>query len=171
MKVLMMSSQYTASISVDDAIAMAKLVDVDYSLIPIKSLFESFKQALSAEFKGREEDATEENLQARIRGMLLMALSNKYGSIVLTTGNKSETAVGYTTLYGDMAGGFALLKDVPKTWFIDWRTIAIAFQPLFQNVLSRDHPVRNCGTIKLTKTAYHLTKYSTLLCKLMWKTT
>ncbi|QVL45931.1 MAG: NAD+ synthase [Methylophilaceae bacterium] len=114
-KVLMMSSQYTASISVDDAIAMAKLVDVDYSLIPIKSLFESFKQALSAEFKGREEDATEENLQARIRGMLLMALSNKYGSIVLTTGNKSETAVGYTTLYGDMAGGFALLKDVPKT--------------------------------------------------------
>lgn len=114
-KVLMMSSQYTASISVDDAIAMAKLVDVDYSLIPIKPLFESFKQALSAEFKDKAEDATEENLQARIRGMLLMALSNKFGSIVLTTGNKSETAVGYTTLYGDMAGGFALLKDVPKT--------------------------------------------------------
>lgn len=114
-KVLMMSSQYTANISVDDAIAMAKLVNVDYSVIPIKSLFESFKQALSAEFKGKAEDATEENLQARIRGMLLMALSNKFGSIVLTTGNKSETAVGYTTLYGDMAGGFALLKDVPKT--------------------------------------------------------
>jgi NAD+ synthase (glutamine-hydrolysing) len=114
-KVLLMSSQYTASISVDDAIAMAKLVDVDYSLIPIKSLFDHFKEALSVEFKGREEDATEENLQARIRGMLLMALSNKFGSIVLTTGNKSETAVGYTTLYGDMAGGFALLKDVPKT--------------------------------------------------------
>lgn len=113
-KVLMMSSQYTASISVDDAVAMAKLVDVDYSLIPIKSLFEAFKGALSEEFKGKREDTTEENLQARIRGMLLMALSNKFGSIVLTTGNKSETAVGYSTLYGDMAGGFALLKDVPK---------------------------------------------------------
>ncbi len=114
-KVLMMSSQYTASMSVNDAVEMAELVDVDYSLIPIKSLFETFKDALSDEFKGRSEDTTEENLQARIRGMLLMALSNKFGNIVLTTGNKSETAVGYTTLYGDMAGGFALLKDVPKT--------------------------------------------------------
>jgi NAD+ synthase (glutamine-hydrolysing) len=114
-KVLMMSSQYTASMSVDDAIEMAKLVDVEYSIIPIKSLFEAFKEALSSEFKGMEEDTTEENLQARIRGMLLMALSNKFGSIVLTTGNKSETAVGYSTLYGDMAGGFSLLKDVPKT--------------------------------------------------------
>jgi NAD+ synthase (glutamine-hydrolysing) len=114
-KVLMMSSQFTANMSVDDAVAMAKLVNVDYSLIPIKSLFEAFKEALSEEFKGKPEDTTEENIQARIRGMLLMALSNKFGSIVLTTGNKSETAVGYTTLYGDMAGGFALLKDVPKT--------------------------------------------------------
>lgn len=114
-KVLMMSSQYTASMSVDDAVEMAKLVDVDYSLIPIKSLFEGFKDALADEFEGTEEDTTEENIQARIRGMLLMALSNKFGSIVLTTGNKSETAVGYSTLYGDMAGGFALLKDVPKT--------------------------------------------------------
>jgi NAD+ synthase (glutamine-hydrolysing) len=114
-KVLMMSSQYTASMSVDDAVEMAKLVGVDYSLIPIKSLFEEFKETLSEEFKGMEEDTTEENLQARIRGMLLMALSNKFGSIVLTTGNKSETAVGYSTLYGDMAGGFSLLKDVPKT--------------------------------------------------------
>jgi NAD+ synthase (glutamine-hydrolysing) len=101
--------------SVDDAVEMAKLVGVDYSLIPIKSLFEEFKETLSEEFKGMEEDTTEENLQARIRGMLLMALSNKFGSIVLTTGNKSETAVGYSTLYGDMAGGFSLLKDVPKT--------------------------------------------------------
>ena len=114
-KVLMMSSQYTASMSVDDAVEMAKLVNVDYSLLPIKSLFETFKEALSEEFKGKAEDTTEENLQARIRGMLLMALSNKFGSIVLTTGNKSETAVGYSTLYGDMAGGFSLLKDIPKT--------------------------------------------------------
>ncbi len=114
-KVLMMSSQYTASMSVDDAVEMAKNLGVDYSLIPIKSLFENFKDALKDEFKGLKEDTTEENLQARIRGMLLMALSNKFGSIVLTTGNKSETAVGYSTLYGDMAGGFALIKDVPKT--------------------------------------------------------
>ncbi|MEO1957641.1 MAG: NAD+ synthase [Methylophilaceae bacterium] len=114
-KVLMMSSQYTASMSVDDAVEMAELVNVDYSLIPIKSLFEQFKEALSEEFKVETEDITEENLQARIRGMLLMALSNKFGSIVLTTGNKSETAVGYSTLYGDMAGGFSLLKDIPKT--------------------------------------------------------
>ncbi|MFW5431732.1 MAG: NAD+ synthase [Methylophilaceae bacterium] len=114
-KVLMMSSQYTASMSVDDAVEMAKLVDVDYSLIPIKSLFEGFKDALSEEFEGKPEDTTEENLQARIRGILLMALSNKFGGIVLTTGNKSEVAVGYSTLYGDMAGGFSLLKDVPKT--------------------------------------------------------
>jgi NAD+ synthase (glutamine-hydrolysing) len=114
-KVLMMSSQYTASMSVDDAVEMAELVNVDYSLIPIKSLFEQFKEALSEEFKVETEDTTEENLQARIRGMLLMALSNKFGSIVLTTGNKSETAVGYSTLYGDMAGGFSLLKDIPKT--------------------------------------------------------
>lgn len=114
-KVVMMSSQYTASMSVDDAIEMAKLVNVDYSLITIKSLFENFKEALADEFQGKREDTTEENLQARIRGMLLMAISNKFGSIVLTTGNKSETAVGYTTLYGDMAGGFSLLKDVPKT--------------------------------------------------------
>jgi len=114
-KVVMMSSQYTASMSVDDAVEMAELVGVDYSRIPIKSLFEGFKEALAEEFKGTSEDTTEENIQARIRGMLLMALSNKFGSIVLTTGNKSETAVGYTTLYGDMAGGFALLKDIPKT--------------------------------------------------------
>ncbi|MDG1074261.1 MAG: NAD+ synthase [Methylophilaceae bacterium] len=114
-KVLMMSSQYTASMSVDDAIEMAQLVHVDYSLIPIKSLFEGFKNVLSEEFSARAEDTTEENLQARVRGMLLMALSNKFGSMVITTGNKSETAVGYSTLYGDMAGGFSLLKDVPKT--------------------------------------------------------
>jgi NAD+ synthase (glutamine-hydrolysing) len=114
-KVAMMSSQYTADMSVDDAIEMAKLVGVNYSLLPIKSLFEAFKNVLSGEFKDKAEDTTEENLQARIRGMLLMALSNKFGCMVLTTGNKSEMAVGYSTLYGDMAGGFSLLKDVPKT--------------------------------------------------------
>jgi NAD+ synthase (glutamine-hydrolysing) len=112
---VMMSSEFTANISVDDAVEMANLVGVKYSLIPINALYENFRSALSAEFEGLPFDATEENLQARIRGMLLMAISNKFGSIVVTTGNKSEMAVGYCTLYGDMAGGFALLKDVPKT--------------------------------------------------------
>lgn len=112
---VLMSSEFTASMSVDDAIEMAKNLGVKYSLIPIATLFEHFRSALANEFEGLPFDATEENLQARIRGMLLMALSNKFGSIVVTTGNKSEMAVGYCTLYGDMAGGFALLKDVPKT--------------------------------------------------------
>jgi NAD+ synthase (glutamine-hydrolysing) len=112
---VLMSSEFTASISVDDAIEMAQTLNVKHSLIPIASLFGHFRGALSAEFEGLPFDTTEENLQARIRGMLLMALSNKFGSIVVTTGNKSEMAVGYCTLYGDMAGGFALLKDVPKT--------------------------------------------------------
>ncbi len=114
-KVVLMSSEFTANISVDDAIAMANLVGVKYSQIPIKALFNLFCDTLKPEFGALPFDTAEENLQARIRGMLLMALSNKFGSIVLTTGNKSEMAVGYSTLYGDMAGGFSLLKDVPKT--------------------------------------------------------
>jgi NAD+ synthase (glutamine-hydrolysing) len=114
-KVVMMSSEFTANMSVDDAVEMANLVGVSYSQIPIKDLFNEFLTALKPEFGDLPFNTAEENLQARIRGMLLMALSNKFGSMVVTTGNKSETAVGYSTLYGDMAGGFSLLKDVPKT--------------------------------------------------------
>lgn len=114
-KVVMMPSAFTADISVYDAKKMAQIVGVEYSEMPIKSLFELFRETLATEFGELPFDTAEENLQARIRGMLLMALSNKFGSIVLTTGNKSEMAVGYSTLYGDMAGGFSLLKDVPKT--------------------------------------------------------
>ncbi|MBE0632583.1 MAG: NAD(+) synthase, partial [Burkholderia vietnamiensis] len=88
---------------------------VRYDEIAIAPMFDAFRAALAGEFAGRAEDATEENIQARIRGTLLMALSNKFGSIVLTTGNKSEMAVGYCTLYGDMAGGFAVIKDIAKT--------------------------------------------------------
>jgi NAD+ synthase (glutamine-hydrolysing) len=112
---VLMASEFTASMSVEDAVEMAQTLNVKHSLIPIANLFEHFRSTLSTEFAGLPFDTTEENLQARIRGMLLMALSNKFGSIVVTTGNKSEMAVGYCTLYGDMAGGFALLKDVPKT--------------------------------------------------------
>jgi NAD+ synthase (glutamine-hydrolysing) len=114
-RVVMMPSEFTAEMSVSDAHLMAEMLGVRYSELPISALFNQFREALANEFSGLPFDTTEENLQARIRGMLLMALSNKFGSIVVTTGNKSEMAVGYSTLYGDMAGGFALLKDVPKT--------------------------------------------------------
>ena len=114
-RAVMMPSQYTADISWLDSRDMVKRLGVRYDEIPIRPVFDSFLSALAGEFKGQPEDATEENLQARIRGTLLMAMSNKFGSIVLTTGNKSEMAVGYSTLYGDMAGGFAVIKDVAKT--------------------------------------------------------
>ena len=112
---VMMPSPFTASISLADARDMATRLGVRYDEISILPMFEAFKAALADEFRGLPEDATEENIQARIRGILLMALSNKHGSIVLTTGNKSEMATGYCTLYGDMAGGFAVIKDVVKT--------------------------------------------------------
>ncbi|HUX23250.1 MAG TPA: NAD+ synthase [Burkholderiales bacterium] len=114
-RALMMPSQYTADISWIDSRDMVERLGVRYDEIAIKPMFDAFLAALAGEFKGLPFDATEENLQARIRGTLLMALSNKFGSIVLTTGNKSEMAVGYSTLYGDMAGGFAAIKDVAKT--------------------------------------------------------
>jgi len=112
---VMMPSEFTADMSVNDAREMADMLGVEYSEIAINALYEEYLAALAPQFGDLAFDATEENLQARIRGMLLMAISNKFGSIVVTTGNKSEMAVGYCTLYGDMAGGFALLKDVPKT--------------------------------------------------------
>ena len=112
---VMMPSPYTADISWIDARDMAQRMNVRYDEISIVPEFEAFKASLAGEFKGLPEDTTEENIQARIRGVILMALSNKFGSIVLTTGNKSEMATGYCTLYGDMAGGFAVIKDVAKT--------------------------------------------------------
>jgi NAD+ synthase (glutamine-hydrolysing) len=114
-RAVMMPSPYTAEISWIDSRDMVKRIGVRYDEIPIVDCFSAFRTTLAQEFKGLPEDTTEENIQARIRGTLLMALSNKYGSIVLTTGNKSEMAVGYCTLYGDMAGGFAVIKDIAKT--------------------------------------------------------
>ena len=114
-RAVMMPSKYTADISWIDARDMANRLGVKYDEIPISPMFDAFEQSLAPEFEGLSPDATEENIQARIRGTLLMALSNKSGRIVLTTGNKSEMAVGYCTLYGDMAGGFAVIKDVVKT--------------------------------------------------------
>jgi NAD+ synthase (glutamine-hydrolysing) len=114
-RAIMLPSRYNAAMSLDDARTMAGTLGVRYDEIPIDGTVESFTHALADEFRGLAPDATEENIQARTRGTLLMALSNKYGAIVLTTGNKSEMAVGYATLYGDMAGGFAVLKDISKT--------------------------------------------------------
>jgi NAD+ synthase (glutamine-hydrolysing) len=111
---VMMPYAYTAQMSLDDAEAEARALGVSYKVLPIGPMVESFNEALAPEFVGLPSDITEQNLQARCRGVLLMALSNKKGLLVLTTGNKSEMAVGYSTLYGDMAGGFDVLKDVPK---------------------------------------------------------
>jgi NAD+ synthetase len=113
---VMMPSQFTADISVTDSREMVKRLGVRYSEIAIKPMYDVYMQALEPHFAGKPFDATEENLQSRIRGTLLMALSNKRGSIVLTTGNKSEMSTGYATLYGDMAGGFAVLKDLTKKY-------------------------------------------------------
>jgi NAD+ synthase (glutamine-hydrolysing) len=112
---VMMPSRYTSAMSLEDAEAMARGLGVKYSTLPIEAMFEATLETLAAEFRGLPPDATEENIQARCRGILLMAISNKTGRIVLTTGNKSEMSVGYATLYGDMAGGFAPIKDCSKT--------------------------------------------------------
>ena len=112
---VMMPFRYTSQMSLEDAEAEAKTLGVEYKVLPIEPMFNGFMDTLKEEFKGTARDSTEENLQSRCRGVLLMAISNKKGALVLTTGNKSEMAVGYATLYGDMAGGFDVLKDVPKT--------------------------------------------------------
>lgn len=111
----MMPFKFTSDMSVEDAQKLAENLGLQHSVIPIGDIYDSFNKGLEKEFKGKEKDITEENLQSRCRGVILMALSNKSGDLVLTTGNKSETAVGYSTLYGDTAGGFGVLKDVPKT--------------------------------------------------------
>lgn len=112
---LMMPFRYTADISIVDAREEAEILGIEFDIVSIEPMFDAFMGQLTPMFAGTERDTTEENLQARCRGVVLMALSNKRRSIVLTTGNKSEMAVGYATLYGDMAGGFDVLKDVPKT--------------------------------------------------------
>ncbi|QID17224.1 NAD+ synthase [Nitrogeniibacter mangrovi] len=137
-RAVMMPSPYTAQMSLDDAADMARRLGVRYDILPIAPAMETFRGMLAEQFAGLAEDTTEENLQSRIRGMLLMALSNKTGSIVLTTGNKSEMATGYATLYGDMAGGYAVLKDVYKTLVYRvsrWRNARSEVMP--ENIITR----------------------------------
>ena len=112
---LFMPSPYTSKESYEDVYALAGNIGIKIITIPINNIYKTYLKTLSKNFKGTKTDITEENIQARIRGNILMAFSNKFGWLVLTTGNKSEMSVGYATLYGDMAGGFAVIKDVPKT--------------------------------------------------------
>ena len=137
---VMMPSPYTASISLEDAREMADRLGVRHSELDIAPMFESFRSTLRPLLRSHDGDTTEENLQSRIRGVLLMALSNNSGSMVLTTGNKSEMATGYATLYGDMAGGFAVIKDVRKTlvWELArWRNAQAAAAGLVQPIPTR----------------------------------
>jgi NAD+ synthase (glutamine-hydrolysing) len=143
-RTVMMPSPYTADISWIDARDMAQRLGVRYDEIGIEPTFLALQAALAPDFKGLPADTTEENLQARIRGTLLMALSNKFGALVLTTGNKSEMATGYCTLYGDMAGGFAVIKDVLKTAVFRlarWRNQHDPFgtgqQPIPERIITR----------------------------------
>ncbi len=135
-----MPSRYTAEMSNDDAAILARNLGIRYMTIPIEPVFESYLETLARPFAGRERDVTEENIQARIRGNFLMALSNKFGWMVLTTGNKSEMSVGYATLYGDMAGGYAVLKDVLKGLVYDlsrWRNAQGESPVIPERVLTR----------------------------------
>jgi NAD+ synthase (glutamine-hydrolysing) len=112
---LLMPSMYSSKHSIDDSVQLAKKLGISYDIVDIQATFNAFKKSMDPVFKGRPEDITEENIQSRIRGTLLMAYSNKFGHILLNTSNKSEAAVGYGTLYGDMAGGLAVLGDVYKS--------------------------------------------------------
>jgi len=135
-----MPSPYSSDESREDAQALAQNLGIRFLTLPITPIFQTYTAVLAQVFKGRQPDVTEENLQARIRGNLLMALSNKYGWLVLTTGNKSEMSVGYATLYGDMAGGFAAIKDVPKTLVYElarWRNAREADPVIPKRVFTR----------------------------------
>ena len=143
-RTVMMPTAYTAAMSLDDAHEMARRLGVRHDVIPIDSLCHAFEESLAPLFAGRGEDVTEENIQARVRGNLLMALSNKMGAMVLVTGNKSELSTGYCTLYGDMVGGFAPLKDVLKTQvyaLANWRNLHDPFgtgaSPIPERIITR----------------------------------
>jgi len=129
-RAVMLPSPYTSAESLEDAAACAELLGVPYETIPISGVMDAFGAALAPAFAGREPDITEENIQSRARGLILMALSNKFGPMLLTTGNKSEMSVGYATLYGDMCGGYSVLKDLYKmTVFALCRWRNTAFPP------------------------------------------
>lgn len=136
-----MPSPFTSAESREDAAALAKNLGITFTTMPISSLYRAYLKTFQKLFAGMKPDTTEENIQARIRGNILMAMSNKFGWLVLTTGNKSEMSVGYATLYGDMAGGFAVIKDVPKTLVYDisaWRNLQAGFHLIPERILIKE---------------------------------
>ena len=138
--VVLMPSRYSSEHSVTDALALARNLGVEHRSIPIEAAHAAFVEMLAPSFEGLGADLTEENLQSRIRGVLLMALSNKFGWLVLTTGNKSETAVGYSTLYGDSAGGLAVIKDLPKLLVYElcrWRNAQVEGEWIPESILTK----------------------------------
>ena len=161
---VVMPSRYSSEGTQSDARALAANLGVQCLDIPIAPAMEVYEQMLAPVFDDREPDITEENLQARIRGNLLMALSNKFGWLVLTTGNKSENSVGYSTLYGDSAGGFAVIKDVPKTLvyrLVDWRDAARRRAGRCRARSSTARRAPSCGRTRRTPTRCPTTTRST----------
>ena len=150
-RAVMMPTRYTADISQIDAADMARRLGVRYDDIAIGPAVDAFEGLLAGQFAGLPVDATEENIQARVRGTLLMALSNKTGRLVLTTGNKSEMTTGYCTLYGDMAGGFAVIKDVPKTLVYRRPSGATATARSFPSASSPGRPRPSCVPTRPTR--------------------
>lgn len=159
---VMMPSPYTADISLQDAQTMANNLGIHHITLPISALFEQFQQTLCPQLQTSTTCATQttmENLQARIRGTLLMALANQSGRLVLTTSNKSETAVGYSTLYGDMAGGFSILKDVSKTRVYQLCRYRNGISPSSRNASCNVLLRLNCILIRLIRTAFRRMTY------------
>src|SRR5581483_10218279 len=151
--VTIMPSPYSSESTQSDARALADALGVERFELPIAEVMQAYERDLAGPFAGRASDITEENLQARIRGNLLMALSNKFGWLVLATGNKSEMSVGYTTLYGDLAGGFAVIKDVPKTLvyrLCEWRNSPAGAQAPDGASSSQVEPPRAAAPIPAT---------------------
>ena len=157
---VMMPSEFTAKLSITESRKMIKNTGVNYKEIDIQSIFKLFRKTMASEFINKPFDTTEENLQARIRGVLLMALSNKFNGLVISTSNKSETAVGYTTLYGDMVGGFALLKDVPKTWVYKLAHYRNSISSIIPNEIIRRPPTAELRPNQLDQNS--LPKYEIL---------
>ena len=157
---VMMPSEFTAKLSITESRKMIKNTGVNYKEIDIQSIFKLFRKTMAKEFINKPFDTTEENLQARIRGVLLMALSNKFNGLVISTSNKSETAVGYTTLYGDMVGGFALLKDVPKTWVYKLAHYRNSISSIIPNEIIRRPPTAELRPNQLDQNS--LPKYEIL---------
>ncbi len=137
---VLMPSRFSSDHSISDSEKLCANLGVDYRRIPIEPAHESMLEMLAPSFEGREVDTTEENLQSRIRGVIMMALSNKLGWLILTTGNKSETSVGYSTLYGDTAGGYAVIKDLWKTQIYHlcrWRNDQAGLDLIPENIISK----------------------------------